>query len=110
MDRGVRDEMNTLGQCSVRECERPAVTSIELCTVCLSHFITTCDSKLGELSKDLQMGPLEQITSETACRFTNECFEKGTDLSRNQPEPAITERARLLGIIFWAIQLERQLR
>jgi hypothetical protein len=107
--RGVGDEMDISHQCSMSDCERPAVTSIELNPVCLLHFMTKCKSRLGVLSKKLQSRPLDQIEWETEDRFTTECFEQGTNILRCLPDLNISDRARVFEIIFWATQLRRQL-
>jgi hypothetical protein len=102
--------MQIAGQCCAQGCDQPSIIEIDLRRVCLLHFITTCERRLGELSENMQPWPLDQIAWETADRFTKECIERGTNISRNQPAPTIPERTRLLEIIFWASQLGKQLR
>jgi hypothetical protein len=108
--RGIGDAMNILGQCSATDCDRRAVTSIEAQSVCLLHFIKTCDERLGEISKNMTMKSLDQSARETADRFTKESRERAADISKKLTELAIPERYRLLEIIFWATQLGGQLK
>ena len=95
--------------CSAEGCDQRSISEIDLRQLCLVHFITTCEKRLGELSKNMQSMSLDQQARETADRFTKECYEQGTDILRRRPEPTMPERVRLLEIIFWAAQLRQQL-
>lgn len=107
--RGSDGEMKIADPCSVEGCDQRSIVEIDLRQLCLVHFITTCERRLAELSENMQLWSSDQVAREMADRFTKECFERGTDILQQQPEPAMPERARLLEILFWATQLRGQL-
>ena len=101
--------MNPSGKCSTPDCERPSVTSIELRSLCLLHFINTCYARLDALTQSIQALSVGGTECESARTFLHECMQTATSFSQQSPERPNLDRARLLDILFWATELDRRL-
>jgi hypothetical protein len=101
--------MNGAIECSVQGCRRPGIAAVEKQPVCFTHFMTVSFEKLELLSENIQELWLDGPRQQSALQFMQECPKQAIDISQNNPELTIQERAGLVEVVLWATQIQRQM-
>jgi hypothetical protein len=86
------------------------MTSIELRSLCLSHFIDTCHARLEDLNQSIPTLSVGGTEWDSARTFVQECVQTASRFSEQNPEFSNLERARLMDILFWATELAQRFR
>ncbi len=97
-------------RCSVQGCEESAAGSLEGCSFCREHFISTCYEELDQCRNWQEARLSPDTTSESVRQFLVECYRQVAQLASNVKEFTGLERAQLIDILLRATDLSRQLR
>ncbi len=97
-------------RCSVLGCEESAAGSLEGCSFCREHFISTCYEQLDQCRNWQEARLSPDRTSESVRQFLGECYRQLAQLASNVKEFTGLERAQLIDILLRATDLSRQLR
>ena len=97
-------------RCSFLGCEDPAASSLEGCSFCREHFISTCYEQLDQCGSWQEARLSPDRTSESARQFLGECYRQVAQLASNVKEFTGLERAQLIDILLRATDLSYRLR
>jgi len=97
-------------RCSVSDCEESAAGSLEGCSFCREHFISTCYDQLDQCRNWQEARLSPDRTSESARQFLGECYRQVAQLASNVKEFTGLERAQLIDILLRATDLSYRLR
>jgi hypothetical protein len=105
-----RSHMAKAEYCSIAGCEQAVVSSLGGDGICLTHFISICQTQLDRYAEMQKGHGLNGSDSESIRRFIYECVRQADEIENRATDLDSLDRARLLNIIEGATDLGRHLR
>lgn len=102
--------MKNTEQCGATGCEQKVISFIDGETLCLTHFIDLCYTRLERYDELRKQNCLSVTEAESMRHFIHECSRQADEIEHTSKNLDNLQRAKLLHIILSASELGRFLR
>ena len=94
-------------RCDAHDCSQPAVLRLDFHLLCLDHLVEHCHRRLETCQQEVcrNFVPTEDVL-ESNNTFLGECTSKLAGFLMARTELQNIDRARLLDVLLWAVELD----